>query len=51
MPPTLPMQVSNAVERVELLLILCLGEQVVALTSLTFTPQALYMELWNNSTL
>ncbi len=47
----LPYHVGNLVERSELLIILCLGEQVVALTSLTFTPTDLFATLWHNSTL
>ena len=46
-----PMHIGNLVERFELLIILCLGEQVVALTSLTFTTTTFYAELWENSTL
>ena len=45
-----PLQVGNVIERFELLTILCLGEQVVALTSLTFTKSSYYTELWYNST-
>jgi low temperature requirement protein LtrA len=43
--------VGNLVERQELLMILCLGEQVVALTSLSLTTTELYTDLWHNSTL